>query len=98
VSGLRQLCSRERTVLGLPLGDCGEPVADLECPAGSGGHPGRHADALGGSGLDNLTVNVGIDSDGELRRRVPSERDKSMLTPYYRRERVQSTLARCATL
>src|SRR5262249_23580980 len=47
-----------------------QPVADLELSAGGGNHPVRHADTLCGRGLDNLTMNFGIDCDSKRRRRV----------------------------
>lgn len=67
MSGRRQLGSRQRTVLSLPLTNCGKPVADLERSPGGGGHPRGHADTLGLGSLDNLTVDIGMDGNGKFR-------------------------------
>jgi hypothetical protein len=52
-------------VLGFLLGHGGEPVADLDRSAGSGGKPRRSTDLFGGNGSAHLAVHISIDGDSE---------------------------------
>ena len=56
----------EATVLGLPLGDGGQPIASQERPPRCPRHPGRDTHALGGSGGTDTIVDVGVDGDRKL--------------------------------
>ena len=76
--GVKLLASK-RSILGFPLGDGQEAFPELESMPGRRGHPCRHADALGLRCGDDPGVDLGINSDGELRRRVTSWHEGSIL-------------------